>query len=91
MIDEFNVRKKELDDKYDREQIEEPKTWVPGTKAEKVQADQIEYIVDDIAAAEHTTALVSELDTFEQTYLTEYEKVYVKDKADGKDLNYLAL
>ena len=39
MIDEFNVRKKQLDEKYGREQIEEPKTWVPGTKAQRVEAD----------------------------------------------------
>lgn len=64
MIDEFNVRKKELDEKYDREQIEEPKSWVPGTKVEKVEGNEIEYIVDD-EAEKHHMLMVSELDTFE--------------------------
>jgi hypothetical protein len=34
---------------------------------------------------------MSELDMFEKTYMSEYEKVYLKDKEDNKDLNNLAI
>jgi hypothetical protein len=47
MINEFNTKKKELDEKYDRTSLDEPKSWVPGTKAEKVEADKLEYEVDE--------------------------------------------
>lgn len=47
MINEFNEKKKELDEKYERSQLEEPKSWVPGTKAEKVEPGKLEYEVDE--------------------------------------------
>ena len=40
---------------------------------------------------ETSLAVMTELDQFEQTYLAEYEKVYLKDKGDNKDMNNLAI
>ena len=79
MINEFNTKKKELDEKYDRTSLDEPRSWVPGTKAEKVEADKLEYEVDELTD-EHSIAMITEMDNLEQTYLKEYEKVYAKDK-----------
>jgi hypothetical protein len=41
MIEEFNRKKKELDDKYEREVLEgeEAQKWIPGTKAEPPKID----------------------------------------------------
>ena len=39
----------------------------------------------------NSLAVLSELDTFEREYLSEYEKLYMKDKEGNKDLNVLAI
>lgn len=96
MIEEFKIRKAELDDKYDREVLKVglgPKSWVPGTKAEEVEPDYKEYdgTGNEEELSETSLAVMSELDIIEKTYLTEYEKVYLKDKEDNKDLNHLAI
>jgi hypothetical protein len=87
VIADFNKKKAELDAKYDRELLGEPRSWVPGTKAPKVEISDYRQEESD----EHTLAVISDIDNFEQTYLEEYEKVYLKDKSGAKDLNHLAL
>jgi hypothetical protein len=96
MIEEFKIRKAELDEKYDREVLKVglgPKSYVPGTKAEVVEPEYQEYdgAGEDENLSESSLAVMSELDMFEKTYMSEYEKVYLKDKEDNKDLNNLAI
>jgi len=96
MIEEFHKRKEELDQKYGREQLKEglgPKSWVPGTKAEEPAQDANEYDGegDGLISDDMRVAVVNELELMEQSYLQEYEKVYLKDQDGNKDLNNLAI
>ena len=96
MIEEFKTRKKELDQKYKREQLKEgvgPKSWVPGTKAEEVDGEKQEYDGEgeDDGQDEMRLEVMTELDMMEKNYLQEYEKVYLKDQEGNKDLNNLAI
>ena len=68
IIEEFNNRKKELDEMYDREQLTEgTKTWVPGTKAPEVEPvikdDESDLEMPD--EEEHSLQVISEIDSFE--------------------------
>jgi len=71
-------KKVELDKKYDRPELSgTPKDWIPGTKAEETTTKDVQ--------------VVDEIDEMQKVYLEEFDKVYQKDKANGKDLNNLAI
>ena len=90
IIEEFDRKKKELDEKYDREPLalsesdeQSIKKWVPGTKAnllENVTSDMQEDFMKDVdesvEQSETALAVIDEIDKLEEMYLQEYESLY---------------
>ena len=76
IIEQFNDKKKELDEKYDRpESLPEPRSWIPGTKSSDVKVDPSAEAQDE---DEQETGLTtySNVDEMEKMYMEEFERVH---------------
>ena len=91
MIEEWNAKKKELDEQLGREQLEDGvESWDPskpkGNQLEEKKGGEED---EEITALVEVDETIVEINRMEEEYLKEYEALVEKDKADGKDFNKL--